>query len=308
MKNVILGLFGGAIGALLIIAIAIFAIPGETPVQTVITNTDNTNASEVYESSIDGVITVLNYQSQQTLQQFINGESGSLVEAGIGSGFIYKEEKGYYYALTNNHVIEGSDDIRILTHEQDVDDELDTAELVGADTVYDVAVIRFQSDQDLQVLPLGDSDSLAIGEPVYAIGSPYGTDFAGSISSGILSAPIRKFDKLSHSYQYLQTDSAINPGNSGGPLLNADGKVIGMNSMKIADTEADNMGFAIPINMVKDIADELEQGNVPSDSDSFLGKYKIVPREEGSEANQDAKEQETDSNGADDLANFLFGN
>lgn len=310
MKNILFGILGGVIGTVIILLIALAVLPQSSQVETVITNTDDSNASQVYEQNANGVITVLNYQSQQTLQQYLNGESGSLVEAGIGSGFIYKKEDGYYYALTNNHVIEGSDDIRILANNQSVEDDLDIAELVGTDDVYDVAIIRFKSDQDLNVLTMGNSDNLTVGEPVYAIGSPYGTDFSGSISSGILSAPIRKFDRLSHSYQYLQTDTAINPGNSGGPLLNANGEVIGMNSMKIADTEADNMGFAIPINMVMDIAEELENGNVPSESDSFLNNYEIVPKDQGSEATSQDSSESSDSN-ADEvigkLSKWIFG-
>ncbi len=212
-------------------------------------------------------------------------------------------ENGYYYALTNNHVIAGSENIRILANGESVDDDLPEAELVGTDDVYDIAVIRFKYDEDLTVLKTGDSDKLETGEDVYAIGSPYGTDFAGSISSGILSAPIRKFKKFSHSYQYLQTDTAINPGNSGGPLLNSNGEVIGINSMKIADTEADNMGFAIPINMALDIASSLENGEVPSDSDSFLDEYQITRKDD--ETTSEDESQEEPITAGDLLKGFL---
>lgn len=280
MKNFFVSLLGGIIGALIILGISVAITPGDSTVETVISNPTESNATDVYNQAINGVITVLNYQSQQTLQQFLNGESGSLVETGIGSGFIYKKESGYYYALTNNHVIANSENIKILTSNQSVDDDLADAEVVGTDDVYDVAVIRFKSDQDLTVLNMGDSDKVQTGEDVYAIGSPYGTDFAGSISSGILSAPVRKFEQYSHSYEYLQTDTAINPGNSGGPLLNSSGEVIGINSMKIADTESDNMGFAIPINMALDIAESLENGEVPSDSDTFLNDYEITRKDD----------------------------
>lgn len=280
MKNFFVSLLGGIIGALIIVCISVAITPSDSTAETVISNPTESNASDVYNQAVNGVITVLNYQSQQTLQQFLNGESGSLVETGIGSGFIYKKENGYYYALTNNHVIANSENIKILTNNQSIDDELADAEVVGADDVYDVAVIRFKSDQDLTILNMGDSDQLQTGEDVYAIGSPYGTDFAGSISSGILSAPVRKFEQYSHSYEYLQTDTAINPGNSGGPLLNSSGEVVGINSMKIADTEADNMGFAIPINMALDIAESLENGEVPSDSDTFLKDYEITRKDD----------------------------
>lgn len=305
MKNFFISLLGGIIGAMIIVGVSVAINPGESTVQTIVTNSDSSNATEVYNKAIDGVVTVLNYQSQQTLQQFLNGESGSLVEAGIGSGFIYKKEDGYYYALTNNHVIANSENIRILTHGESIDDDLSEAEVVGSDDVYDVAVIRFKSDQNLTVLDMGDSDKIEVGENVYAIGSPYGTDFAGSISSGILSAPVRKFEKYAHSYEYLQTDTAINPGNSGGPLLNDSGEVIGINSMKIADTESDNMGFAIPINMALDIAESLEQGEVPSDSDSFLDNYEIR-RKDDNDSN-DPQDDETENSEADEEQSVTVG-
>lgn len=291
MKNFFLSLLGGIIGAMIVLGILVAVSPGESSVETIVTNSDSSNATEVYDKAINGVVTVLNYQSQQTLQQFLNGENGSLVEAGIGSGFIYKKESGYYYALTNNHVISGSENIKILTNEESVDDDLADATIVGSDDIYDIAVIKFKSSKDLTVLDMGDSDTVETGENVYAIGSPYGTDFAGSISSGILSAPVRKFEKYSHSYQYLQTDSAINPGNSGGPLLDSSGKVIGINSMKIADTESDNMGFAIPINMALDIADSLEHGKVPSESDSFLDNYEIKRKDDETTSEDESTEE-----------------
>lgn len=291
MKNFFISLLGGLVGALIIFGGYVAVIPGEDTPNTVITTSDNSNATEVYNQAVNGVITILNYQSQQTLQQFLNGERGSLVESGIGSGFVYKKEGGYYYALTNNHVVAGSENLKILTSEESVNDNLTSAELIGSDDVYDVAIIRFKTNQNITVLNMGDSDKLQTGENTYAIGSPYGTDFASSISSGILSAPVRKFKQSAHSYEYLQTDTAINPGNSGGPLLNASGQVIGMNSMKIADTEADNMGFAIPINMALDIAESLERGEVPSDSDTFLDDYEIRRKDDKSTPNEDESQQ-----------------
>ncbi len=299
MKNAISALIGGIIGALIALVIVLSIIPAEEQTQTIITNSEQANASAVYDQTVNGVVTVLNYQSQQTLQQYLNGESGDLVEAGIGSGFIYKKESGYYYALTNNHVIDGNDNLKILTHDQSAKDDLADAEVIGSDTVYDIAVIRFKSDQDLTVLQMGDSDDITVGEAVYAIGSPYGTDFAGSISSGIISAPIRKFERLAHSYEYIQTDAAINPGNSGGPLINSSGEVIGVDSMKIADTEADNMGFAIPINTALDIADQLENGEVPSDSDTLLKNYTIT-RKDDTSSEETESEDNNDSNNSEE--------
>lgn len=305
MKNFFISLLGGLVGALIIVGGFMVVNPSENQSNTVITTSDNSNATEVYNHAVNGVITILNYQSQQTLQQFLNGDRGGLVESGIGSGFVYKKEGGYYYALTNNHVVAGNENLKILTSDQNINDTLSDAEVIGSDEVYDVAIIRFKTNKNITVLDMGDSDKLQTGENTYAIGSPYGTDFASSISSGILSAPVRKFKQSSHSYEYLQTDTAINPGNSGGPLLNSNGQVIGMNSMKIADTEADNMGFAIPINMALDIANSLEHGEVPSDSDTFLDDYEIRRKDDKSTPNQDESQQSEEVTLGQLLRDFL---
>lgn len=304
MKKFLLSFLGGVVGALVVISVFTITSFNPTQTQTIVTNSNSSNATEVYNNSINGVVTVLNYQSQQTLQQFLQGESASLVNTGIGSGFIYKKEGGYYYALTNNHVISDSESIKILTSNESINDKLSDATLVGTDKIYDVAIIKFKSKDNLSVLSLGDSDKLETGQNVYAIGSPYGTDFTGSISSGILSAPIRKFEKNLHSYQYIQTDAPINPGNSGGPLLDETGKVIGMNSMKIADTEADNMGFAIPINMVIDIANSLEDGKIPSDEDTILNDYEIRRKDDDSDSS--SSDNSDDKVTANQLLNDLL--
>lgn len=305
MKNFFTSLIGGIIGALIVVAGLTTLYPVDNESKTIVTTSDSSNATEVYNHAVNGVVTILNYQSQQTLQQFLNGESGSLVESGIGSGFIYKKEDGYYYALTNNHVVAGSENIKILSSEESVNDHLADAELIGTDDVYDVAVIRFKSNKDLTVLDMGDSDKLQTGENTYAIGSPYGTDFASSISSGILSAPVRKFESSSYTYEYLQTDAAINPGNSGGPLLNSNGQVIGMNSMKIADGQTDNMGFAIPINMALDIANTLENGEKPSTSSSFLDNYEIRRKDDSSEESSEASDSDESVTVGDLLRDFF---
>ncbi|WOO87726.1 trypsin-like peptidase domain-containing protein [Mollicutes bacterium LVI A0039] len=300
MKNFFISLLGGLLGGLIIFSISA-AYTTETDNNSnsniVTSKISNDNyATSVYNQSIDGVVTVLNYQSQQTIQQFLNGERGSLVESGIGSGFIYKEEDGFFYALTNTHVIDGSEKLKVIANGQSIDDELADAYVVGYDEVYDVAVIKFKSDLDLKVLEMGDSDQIQTGESVYAIGSPYGSDFAGTISAGILSAPIRKFEQNDYTYQYLQTDTAINPGNSGGPLLNSDAQVIGINSMKIADSQSDNMGFAIPINVALDIAATLEAES-PLNDNYILDNYEIKRKddantEQGSEQQDEATQDE----------------
>lgn len=227
--------------------------------------TDETYVSQIYQKNYQSVVTVVNLQ-ETTLSKYLAQISGqdSKVTQGIGSGFVFKKQDGYYYAVTNNHVVAQSDSLQVVLDDPTAkDSETVDAELVGADTNYDVAVIKFKTKYDLPIVTIGDSDDLIAGEPVIAIGSPYGLDFQGSVTSGIVSSPSRAMaaDSNGTSYEYIQTDASINPGNSGGPLFNSKGQVIGMNTMKISDSNSDNMGFAIPINTVKEVVKTIEANN-----------------------------------------------
>jgi serine protease Do len=161
----------------------------------------------------------------------------------LGSGFIIHEDG---YCVTNNHVIDRAREIVV-----DLPDgrKLD-AELVAADPDNDIAILRIKSEKPLPYLELGDSSDLLIGEPVIAVGNPLG--YSHSVSTGIVSAMHRKLeDPRVHLDDLVQTDAAINPGNSGGPLLNAYGQVIGINTAIRGD--AQNIGFAIPVNRLRDL-------------------------------------------------------
>lgn len=244
------------------------------------TNVSQTSASndvgKIYDNSVYSVVSVINLQKVEVdnafLQRYIDAQTnGEPVEQSIGSGFVYKEEDGYYYAVTNNHVVEGSDQLGIVMNDFASQEDLIDAELVGTNPDYDVAVVKFKTSKDITPLTFADSDTIYPGENVYAIGSPYGEDFKGSITSGIVSAPIRTFEADGLALEYIQTDAAINPGNSGGPLLNSEGKVVGMNTLKIAEVEADNMGFSIPSNTVQEIIANIEGGesSVPTPSSTL---------------------------------------
>jgi len=169
----------------------------------------------------------------------------------LGSGFVL----GDGYILTNNHVVEGADEILVRFSDRR---EL-YAELVGADPRSDLAVLKVE-ETDLTEVTLGDSDELKVGEWVLAIGSPFGFDY--SVTAGIVSAKGRSLPtELNENYvPYLQTDVAINPGNSGGPLFNLDGEVIGINS-QIYSNSGGFMGvsFAIPINVAMEVVDQLKE-------------------------------------------------
>lgn len=168
---------------------------------------------------------------------------------GTGSGIIIDKQG---HIVTNNHVVEGADDIIVILHDGK---ELE-ATLIGRDSQTDLAVIKVDSD-NLTVAELGDSSALKVGELAVAIGSPMGTEYAGSVTAGIISGLNRTVSIGDDSIKLIQTDAAINPGNSGGALVNSEGKVIGINTIKFAETRVEGMGFAIPINEAKPIIEDL---------------------------------------------------
>lgn len=175
------------------------------------------------------------------------------VAQGSGSGIIF-DKRGYI--VTNQHVIDGGQKIYVtLPGKQKL-----AAQLVGQDRISDIAVLKVNAD-NLPVAKFGDSSTVRVGDLAIAIGNPLGEEYAGTVTSGIISALNRTLDinegEYSRRYKLIQTDAAINPGNSGGALINENGEIIGINSIKFADNEIEGMGFAIPINDVKTIVDQL---------------------------------------------------
>ena len=170
---------------------------------------------------------------------------------GRGSGFIVTKDG---QILTNNHVVDGVDKITVSVLLKDGSKKTYPAKVLGNDPTYDLAVIKIEPDEDLPVLELGDSDAVEVGEWVVAIGNPYG--FEHSVTAGVISAKNRSIRTQEVNFDdFLQTDAAINPGNSGGPLLNMDGKVVGINTAIIP--YAQGLGFAIPVNKAKEIMNDL---------------------------------------------------
>jgi serine protease Do len=168
-------------------------------------------------------------------------------QKGLGTGFVVDKEGTI---ITNNHVIEGADEITVLLS----DEHRYNAKVTGRDPRTDIAVVKIDGAKDLTAIPLGDSDALEVGDWVVAIGNPFG--LSHTVSAGIVSAKGRggndvRLDSSGY-YNFLQTDASINPGNSGGPLLNLKGEVVGMNTA-IRGDGAQGIGFAIPINMVKQL-------------------------------------------------------
>jgi serine protease Do len=177
---------------------------------------------------------------------FENGPSHDFKQRSLGSGFII--DRGGYI-VTNNHVIEDADQIKVrLSNEKEFD-----AELVGRDANTDLALIKIKDADDLMPLAMGDSDSLKVGTWVVAIGSPFGLE--QTVTAGIVSAKGRIIGSGPYD-DFIQTDASINPGNSGGPLLNMNGEVVGINTAIIASGQG--IGFAIPINLAKGIIAQLK--------------------------------------------------
>lgn len=183
-------------------------------------------------------------------------------EAGTGSGVIYKKEGNNAFVVTNYHVIAGATQIELSLS----DGTRIPAEVLGSDELMDLAVLRTESKPVEQVADFANSDNVKPGEPVIAIGNPLGLQFSGSVTQGIISGTERAIPvdsnqdgEVDWNAEVLQTDAAINPGNSGGALVNIDGNLIGINSMKIAQSAVEGIGLAIPINLAAPIINDLEK-------------------------------------------------
>lgn len=234
-----------------------------------------TQSETAFNHTKNAVVSVINLQKQNQSEgigglaglfggsQSRQAPSGKLQTASEGSGVVYKKSGNTAYIVTNNHVVAGSNSLEILLS----DGQKISADLVGKDAVSDLAVIKVDSDKIKQVASFGNSENIKVAEPVLAIGSPLGSQYATSVTQGIISAKKREVPQTSENGQQIgnatviQTDAAINPGNSGGPLINMAGQVVGINSMKLSqDQSGDNvegMGFSIPSNEVVTIINQL---------------------------------------------------
>lgn len=181
--------------------------------------------------------------------RFFQGQPREFKQRSLGSGFIIDKQG---YILTNNHVVDAADEIIVtLSDEREV-----TAKVVGKDDKTDIALIKVDVKEDLPVAPLGDSDRLEIGDWIMAIGNPFG--LSHTVTAGIVSAKGRVIGAGPYD-NFIQVDASINPGNSGGPLIDAAGRVVGINTAIFSNTgQSAGIGFAIPINLAKSIASQLQ--------------------------------------------------
>jgi len=250
-KTVAVALMSALLGGVIAVALvpSIYGNKQQTPANQVASNGAATTPSintegitnfpvaQIAKATGPAVVGIANFRSTGT----VFGGSG-LAEVGSGSGFIIDAQKGYI--VTNNHVIEGAEKIVVSL----ADGRNLNAKLVGSDTRTDLAVVQITDTKNLTATQQGDSSKLQVGEPVVAIGNPGGQEFARSVTTGVVSATNRILDiEGEASFNLIQTDAAINPGNSGGPLVNYEGKVIGINAAKNQEAGVEGMGFAIPI-------------------------------------------------------------
>ena len=264
----IVGLLGGILGTLLTLQTSRSSTSNteskqvhSTTVKTAYKNT--TSTSEAVDKVKNAVVSVITYSDSSNQGLFEKEDNSDSQISSEGSGVIYKKEGKYAYLVTNTHVINGAKKVDILL----ADGNKVPGEVVGSDVYSDIAVVRISADKAKAVAEFGDSDQLTVGETAIAIGSPLGTDYANSVTQGIISSQGRnvklKADNGQNiSTRALQTDAAINPGNSGGPLINIQGQVIGITSSKISNngqTSVEGIGFAIPANDVVNIIKQLEE-------------------------------------------------
>lgn len=267
------GFIGAIIGAVLVLLISprltdLAILPNKEESGSVISNSEGvktqnvslnveTDVTKAVDKAADSVVGITNLQSSNFWADETTAE-----EAGTGSGVIYKKSDGKAYIVTNNHVVQGATELEVtLSNGKKI-----SAELIGADIWTDLAVVEVDASEITKIAEFGNSDTLKAGEPVIAIGNPLGLTFSGSVTQGIVSGlertiPVDINEDGTPDWQseVIQTDTAINPGNSGGALVNIEGQLIGINSMKIAESAVEGIGLAIPINSAIPIIEDLEE-------------------------------------------------
>lgn len=227
----------------------------------------NKSVSKMIEDVSPSIVGVINKQKASGLESFFGGNnsedsdgSGDSEETGTGTGVIYQSNGNSTYIVTNNHVIEGANEIEIRLH----NDKSVKAKLVGTDVMTDLAVLKIEGNYNIEPIKFADSSKVKAGETVFALGNPLGVEFANSVTQGIISSEERTMNVQTSQgvteATVIQTDAAINPGNSGGALIDLNGNLIGINSMKISRSDVEGIGFAIPSNevnnIIKDIMDD----------------------------------------------------
>ena len=266
---ILISFFSGILGTFTTLQLSQKQNSGTTTTTTVskaaVKNENST--TQAVDKVKDAVVSVITYSSNSQNSLITSDETDTDTNAeqvfSEGSGVIYKKEGDTAYLVTNTHVINGAKkvDIRLA------DGTKVPGDIVGSDTYSDIAVVKITADKVTTVAEFGDSNQLTVGETAIAIGSPLGSEYANTVTQGIVSSlnrnvSLKSEDGQAISTNAIQTDTAINPGNSGGPLINIQGQVIGITSSKIASnggTSVEGLGFAIPANDVINIIKQLEK-------------------------------------------------
>lgn len=211
-----------------------------------VTISESDSIYEAVEKIYDAVVLINAYQGGQVISS--------------GSGFVYKKDDKYGYIMTNYHVVSSADQVKIVNTAGETVD----ATFLGGDSYADIAVLRIEAKAALDVAELGQSSESKIGDTVFTVGTPLNSEYMGTVTKGIISGATRTITvsdgTSSYMMEAIQTDASINPGNSGGPLVNINGEVIGINSMKLVKSEVEGMGFAIPVEIAMASVDKLEKG------------------------------------------------
>ena len=267
---ILIGFLSGALGSFVTLQLyqkQVSQATNNTTNTVTQTSYKNENATTQAVNKVkDAVVSVITYSANRQNSVFGNDETDTDTDsqqvASEGSGVIYKKNGKDAYLVTNTHVIKGASkvDIRLA------DGTKVPGEIVGSDTFSDIAVVKISSEKVTTVAECGDSSKLNVGETAIAIGSPLGSEYANTVTQGIISSlnrnvSLKSQDGQAISTKAIQTDTAINPGNSGGPLVNIQGQVIGITSSKIASnggTSVEGLGFAIPSNDAQNIIKQLE--------------------------------------------------
>ena len=253
-KTIFLVVFSFIVGCLVILVILKW-----TPIlDDVLTNTEVINKSQVYDKSSLSTSVEKVYDAVMV----VNGYQGSQL-ASTGTAFVYEKDNKYAYLLTNQHVVADMNTIKLVN----TDNETIEGKVLGGDTYLDLAVIRIDAKYAKLKAQIGRSEKSKTGDTVFTVGTPLGNTYAGSVTAGIISGKDRMVSVSTSNYNssdwvmnVIQIDASLNPGNSGGPLLNVNGEVIGICSMKLVDAEIEGMGFAIPIEYAISHYDQLKKG------------------------------------------------
>lgn len=244
--SIIVSFICGSVGA--------YLVTSNVSIQQVV---KNITTSELVETSISSSVDKV-YGSTVIIYAYENGQQVS-----TGTGFVYKKDKSNAYIMTNNHVIDDADSVKVEFNDRT--DKID-AKILGGEVYSDIAVLTIDANEVENTVEIGSSEDIKLGDTIFTVGSPMGSTYKGTVTKGIISGKDRMVavnltgSTSDYYMNVLQLDAAVNPGNSGGPLCDVSGNVIGIISLKIVQDEVEGMGFAIPIEDALKYASAIEDG------------------------------------------------